>query len=91
VLASNWYAEWLKARQKADLKLWDRHVRNLKAVTAKANYAEEAERLGVSDRLIQAEKTLENVRSAEYPKQLADLLNSRGTFTFHLRHFPSII
>jgi hypothetical protein len=70
MLASEWYVDRLKARQKTDLKLWDRHVRSLKAFAAKANYAEEAERLGVSDRLIQAEKILEIVRSAEYPNQL---------------------
>jgi hypothetical protein len=70
MLASEWYVDRLKARQKTDLKLWDRHVRSLKAFTAKANYAEEAERLGVSARLIQAEKILETVRSAEYPNQL---------------------
>jgi hypothetical protein len=70
MLASEWYVDRLKARQKTDLKLWDRHVRSLKAFTAKANYAEEAERLGVSARLIQAEKILGTVRSAEYPNQL---------------------
>jgi hypothetical protein len=42
----------------------------LKAFAAKANYAEEAERLGVADRLIQTEKILEIVRSSEYPSQL---------------------
>ena len=70
MLASDWYAERLKARQTADIKLWDRHVRTLKAFAAKANYAEEAERLGISDRLTRAQKVLEMVRSAEYPKQL---------------------
>jgi phosphoenolpyruvate carboxykinase (diphosphate) len=70
MLTGDWYVDRLKARQTADLKLWERHVRSLRAFTAKANYAEEAERLGVSDRLIQAEKTLEIVRSAEYLSQL---------------------
>ena len=70
MLASDWYAARLKARQKADIKLWDRHVRSLKAFGAKANYAEEAERLGVSERLSRAQKALEIVRSADYPKTL---------------------
>jgi phosphoenolpyruvate carboxykinase (diphosphate) len=70
MLASAWYDERLKARQTADIKLWDRHVRSLKAFVAKANYAEEAVRLGVSDRLTQAQKSLAMVRSADYPKQL---------------------
>jgi hypothetical protein len=42
MFASDWYAERLKGRQTADARLWDRHVRNLKAFVAKANYAEEA-------------------------------------------------
>jgi phosphoenolpyruvate carboxykinase (diphosphate) len=66
MLASEWYTERLKARQTADIKLWDRHVRNLKTFVAKANYVEEAERLGVSERLLRAQKALETVGSAEY-------------------------
>jgi phosphoenolpyruvate carboxykinase (diphosphate) len=71
MLASGWYAERLKARQTADIKLWDRHVRSLKAFIAKANYAEEAVRLGVSERLTKAQKSLEMVRSADYQKRLS--------------------
>ena len=51
MLASEWYAERLKAKQNADIDLWNRHVRSLKAFAAKANYAEEAvapRRLGSS-------------------------------------------
>jgi hypothetical protein len=70
MLASDWYSERLKARQTADIKLLDRHVRSLKAFVAKPNYAEEAERLGVADRLKYAQKSLEKVRSADYPDQL---------------------
>ena len=70
MLASGWYAERLKARQTADIKLWDRHVRSLKAFAAKANYAEEAERLGVSERLARAQHALEMVRSVDYPERL---------------------
>jgi phosphoenolpyruvate carboxykinase (diphosphate) len=66
MLASEWYAERIKAKQKADLDLWNRHVRSLKAFAAKPNYAEEAVRLGVSDRLAYAQKTLEIVRSSDY-------------------------
>ncbi len=66
MLASDWYAERLKAKQAVDIHLWNRHVRSLKAFAAKANYAEEAARLGVSDRLAYAQKTLEMVRSSDY-------------------------
>ena len=66
MLGSDWYKERLKAKQTVDIHLWDRHVRSLKAFAAKANYAEEAARLGVSDRLTYAQKTLETVRSSDY-------------------------
>ena len=70
MLASDWYAERLKARQRADIRLWNRHVRSLKAFVAKMNYAEEAERLGLAERLAGAQGILEMVRSADYPNQL---------------------
>jgi phosphoenolpyruvate carboxykinase (diphosphate) len=70
MLASDWYAERLKGRQTADVRLWHRHVRNLKAFVGKANYAEEAARLGVSDRLAYALNTLETVRSPGYLEHL---------------------
>ncbi len=70
MLASDWYAKRLEARQRADHKLWDRHVRSLSAFIAKSNYAEEAERLGVSERLARAQKTLDTVRAGDYPNQL---------------------
>jgi phosphoenolpyruvate carboxykinase (diphosphate) len=70
MLASDWYNERLKAKQTVDIHLWDRHVRSLKAFAAKANYAEEAARLGVSDRLTYAQRTLEMVRSSDYIERL---------------------
>ena len=75
MLAGDWYAERLKAKQTADIKLWDRHVRSLKAFVAKANYAEEAGRLGVSARLAHAQKTLGMLQSADY---LATLYGTIG-------------
>jgi hypothetical protein len=70
MLASEWYVKRLEARQRSDIKLWDRHVRSLSAFTAKSNYAEEAERLGVSERLAQAQKILDTVRAGDYANQL---------------------
>ncbi len=70
MLASDWYAERLRAKQSIDIRLWDRHVRNLKAFSAKANYAEEAQRLGVSNRLARAQQTLEHVQATDYQKKL---------------------
>ena len=66
MLKSDWYADRLKARQTADIRLWNRHVRNLKAFLAKENYAEEADRLGIPKRLVDAEAMLTQVNSAGY-------------------------
>ncbi len=66
MLASAWYADRLEARQAADIRLWDRHIRNLKGFLAKANYAEEADRLGISERLSDAQRTLTTVSSTSY-------------------------
>jgi phosphoenolpyruvate carboxykinase (diphosphate) len=70
MLASEWYAERLNAKRLADAKLWDRHVRNLKAFLAKTHYAEEAERLRIADRLAYAEEMYAAVESADYVKEL---------------------
>jgi len=74
MLASDWYAERLKAKQAVDIQLWSRHVRSLKAFAAKSNYAEEAARLGVSDRLLYAQSTLDKARSSDYLKRLHETL-----------------
>jgi phosphoenolpyruvate carboxykinase (diphosphate) len=77
MLASDWYAERLKARQTADVSLWDRHVHYLKAFVGKANYAEEATRLGISDRLSYALKTLQMVRSPDYLEHLRGTIGAQ--------------
>ena len=66
MLKSDWYADRLKSRQTADIRLWNRHIRNLKAFLAKENYAEEADRLGIPKRLADAEAMLTKVNSAGY-------------------------
>jgi hypothetical protein len=70
MLSSDWYGERLAAKQNVDIRQWDRHVRSLKTFLAKDNYAEEAARLGISDRLARAQKNLETVRSADYLQHL---------------------
>ncbi len=66
MLKSDWYANRLKARQTSDICLWNRHVRSLKGFLAKANYAEEADRLGISERLTDAQDMLATLNSAGY-------------------------
>ncbi|MBI3876079.1 MAG: hypothetical protein HY300_09025, partial [Verrucomicrobia bacterium] len=74
MLASDWYAQRLTAKQNTDVRLWRRHVAELEHFLAKANYAEESERLGLAARLIQARRMLEQVKSPDYVNQLRGTL-----------------
>jgi hypothetical protein len=71
LLASDWYADRLKAKQEVDIQLWRRHVNYLEAFLAKPNYADEAARLGVPDRLRRAWDNLNHVAKPEYAGSLA--------------------
>jgi hypothetical protein len=73
LLASDWYAARLAAKQKIDCQLWRRHVAYLDRFMKKTSHADEAARLGISDRLARACATL---RQAEAPAYLEGL---RGT------------
>ena len=70
LLKSDWYAARLEAQQAADRKLWLRHAATLEKFLAKPNYAGEAARLGIAERLRQARVQLERVKSAAYLKEL---------------------
>jgi hypothetical protein len=70
LLASDWYAARLAAKQKVDRKLWRRHVDYLDKFLKRASHADEAERLGIPGRLINARKTLEQVDSPAYLQSL---------------------
>ena len=66
LLASDWYAARLAAKQKFDRKLWRQRVEYLDKFLKRASYAEEAKRLGVAGRLAGARKMLERVGSPAY-------------------------
>jgi len=70
LLASDWYSARLAAKQKVDRKLWRRHVDYLDKFLKRTSHAEEAERLGIADRLVSARKTLERVESQAYLEYL---------------------
>jgi hypothetical protein len=75
LLASDWYADRLKAKQDVDIQLWRRHVGHLETFLGKPNYSDEAARLNVSDRLKQARVELNRVSAENY---LATLLGTLG-------------
>jgi hypothetical protein len=76
LLASDWYATRLAAKQKVDRALWKRHVECLNQFLRRPNYTDVAENLGIADRLTQARKTLEAVESPDYPKKLTGTLGA---------------
>ena len=76
LLASPWYVARLAAKQKIDRKLWKRHVECLNQFLRRQNYCDVVEALGIAGRLTAARKTLEQVESADYPKQLAGTIGA---------------
>jgi hypothetical protein len=76
LLASSWYAARLAAKQKIDRALWKRHVEYLNSFLRRPSHADVAEKMSIASRLTRARKTLEQVESAEYLKQLAGTLGA---------------
>ena len=70
MIASDWYAARIRAKQQVDIRLWQRHVRYLDGFLAKSNYADEAERLGLKGRLAAAREMLATVRHRSHLKHL---------------------
>lgn len=76
LLASDWYAARLKAKQDVDRKLWRRHTEYLDKFLKRPSHASEAERLGIASRLAKARVTLEEVESPAYPGKLSGTLGA---------------
>ena len=76
LLASDWYAARLKAKQQIDQALWSRHVDYLQRFLKKTSHADEALRLGIRDRLAPARVAAKLVASPEYLEQLRGTLGA---------------
>jgi hypothetical protein len=76
LLASRWYAERLRAKQRIDSDLWERHVLHLQGFLARPNYEDEARRLRIEERLARARDTLEEVGSPAYLEFLQGTLGA---------------
>jgi hypothetical protein len=66
LLASNWYAARLEAKQRGDIALWKRHVRTLEEFCAVPANAGVVKRLGLSERLAAAGAEAARVSTREY-------------------------
>ncbi len=76
LLASDWYAARLAAKQNVDRRLWKRHVEYLNAFLRKPSHEDVAVNLGITERLTRARKMLEEVESPDYLKRLSGTLGA---------------
>ena len=76
LLASDWYAARLAAKQEVDRQLWKRHVEYLNHFLRKPSHEDVAESLEIGERLTRARKTLEHVESPDYLKSLQGTLGA---------------
>lgn len=74
LLASDWYAARLKAKQQTDIALWTRHVATLEKFTADATNATVVAGLGLTERLAAAREELARVSAAAYVESLKGTL-----------------
>lgn len=63
LLRSEWYQQRHSALCQSDARLWQRHVDYLEDFLARPNYAEEAARLGIAERLTTAKTRLAQLQS----------------------------
>lgn len=70
VLASDWYRARLEAKQRVDVRLWERHSDYLEKFLKNPNYSAEADRLDLRARLDSAWSKLREVRAAAYVESL---------------------
>lgn len=75
LLASDWYAARLRAKQTADVKFWQRRVKNLEAFLTRANTRDLSAQLNIRDRLDTAWAELRRVQT---PEHLAALRGTLG-------------
>ncbi len=70
VLASDWYARRLEAKQKHDIQLWRKHTAYLESFLKRKNYADESERLNIPERMKLACAEFQLVSSPDYLAKL---------------------
>jgi hypothetical protein len=76
LIASDWYAARLKAKQAVDRRLWRRHADYLDKFLKRASHASEAERLDIADRLAGARQGLAEVEAVDYWQTLSGTLGA---------------
>jgi phosphoenolpyruvate carboxykinase (diphosphate) len=70
LLSSEWYQARLEERQEVERKLWTRHIRYLEKFLKRKTHEDEAQRLGISERLSRAIEALNEVESKTYVEKI---------------------
>jgi hypothetical protein len=76
MLSSDWYADRLRAKQDRETQLWHRHVEYLESFLTKPNYAGEARRLQIQQRLANACQRLQRVDAPDYLKFISGTIGA---------------
>ena len=76
LLASDWYRERLEVKQERDCALWRRQIHNLSEFLERPHYSDEAERLGIAERLANAKATLKQLEQPAYLDSLRGTLGA---------------
>ncbi len=76
LLASDWYKARLAAKQTLEIAAWRQHTAYLSKFLNKTNYAEEAARLGIANRLSEARARLAKVQSQGYLEELVGTIGA---------------
>jgi hypothetical protein len=77
LVASDWYRDRLKHKQQVDIRLWERHVRDLETYLNRHAHDEESAGLHLDDRLDDARTKLNHVRAPEYLKHLEGTIGAQ--------------
>lgn len=83
VLASDWYAQRLAAKQQQDMRLWHSHATYLQNFLKKKNYADEALRLNIEGRLEAAWDTYHAAKAPAYLAKLKGTIGRQPLNTIH--------
>jgi len=77
LISSDWYGARLDAKQRGDVALWGRHVRNLEQYTSNPVNADVVKRLGLAERLAAVRQEASRVSTADYRKSLVGTLGAQ--------------
>jgi hypothetical protein len=82
LLSSPWYQKRLEERRSVEQKLWTRHVRYLDRFLKRKTHVDEAQRMGISERMTQAIRSLEEIESESALKRLRGTIGTQPISPF---------